>query len=72
MLSLTRKNGERVRLKVGDVIIWIKVLDVDGRKARLGIEAPPSVAIAREEVLVPDGRPRTPPPEAQDIKRGEG
>lgn len=49
MLILTRKPGERIML---DDDIVIKVLDIDGHIVRLGIDAPDSVAIHREEIYI--------------------
>ena len=46
MLVLRRKIGEEIRL--GDGVV-IKVLSVNGRGIRLGIEAPPSISIWRAE-----------------------
>lgn len=48
MLILTRRAGEAVIIDGG---IRIVVLGTDGGGVRLGIEAPPSVGIVREEVL---------------------
>jgi carbon storage regulator len=47
MLVLTRKLGESIR--IGDDIV-IKVVDLDNRQVKIGIEAPRSVAVNREEV----------------------
>jgi carbon storage regulator len=47
MLVLTRKVGERI---VIDNNIVLEVLSVKGNRIRLGIEAPPSVNIVREEL----------------------
>jgi carbon storage regulator len=47
MLVLTRKLGESIR--IGDDI-KITVVELDGRFAKLGIEAPKSVIVHREEV----------------------
>lgn len=47
MLVLTRKSGEGVLL--GDNI-KIVVVEVKGNQVRLGIEAPPELAVYREEV----------------------
>lgn len=49
MLILTRKLGESIT--IGDDI-KISVLGVHGRQVRLGIEAPASVVVHREEVYV--------------------
>jgi carbon storage regulator len=47
MLRVTRRAGERV-IVGGDVVI--EVLEVRGATVRLGIEAPRSVSIYREEL----------------------
>ena len=47
MLVLTRKIGETIRI---DGKIGITVMDVDGRTVKLGIDAPRSITIHREEV----------------------
>lgn len=44
MLVLTRKLGERI--KIGEV--WITLLDVGHKKARIGVEAPKETRITRE------------------------
>lgn len=51
MLVLTRKEGETINLYVGDQVIAVRVLDCASRgQVRIGIDAPPSVKITREEV----------------------
>jgi len=47
MLILTRKLGEAI--KIGDQVT-IHFLEVKGRQVRIGIEAPPHIAIHRQEV----------------------
>jgi carbon storage regulator len=47
MLILTRKKNEAI--VIGDVI-FIKVLAIDKETVRLGIEAPKSIHIFREEL----------------------
>jgi carbon storage regulator len=47
MLILTRKLGENIR--IGDKI-KITVLDVKGGQVKLGIDAPPHIAVHREEI----------------------
>ena len=47
MLILTRKSGEG--LFIGDDI-RITVLEIRGKQIRLGIEAPGSVVVLREEI----------------------
>lgn len=47
MLVLTRKVGERVVIGNG---ITVAVVGVQGQKVRLGIVAPPDLAVDREEI----------------------
>jgi len=47
MLNITRRRGERII--VGDDI-YVSVLEVSGQSVRLGIEAPRSVRVYREEL----------------------
>lgn len=47
MLVLSRKVGERIH--IGDNVV-ILIVAVDGRNVRVGIEAPKSVAVRREEL----------------------
>ena len=47
MLVLTRKLGESIR--IGDSIT-VKVVDMDGRHVKLGIDAPRSISVNREEI----------------------
>lgn len=48
MLVLTRKVGEEIY--IGDRIC-VKVMEISGSRVRLGIDAPMSLRIYREEVL---------------------
>jgi carbon storage regulator len=47
MLVLTRKLGESIR--IGDSIV-VKIVELDGRHVKLGIEAPKTIAVNREEI----------------------
>ena len=49
MLVLTRKVGESIKIN-GDV--KITVIEVKGRNIRLGIEAPKTTKVYREEVFL--------------------
>lgn len=51
MLILTRKASQRIM--IGDDVT-VTVVRIDGNKVRIGIEAPNSVPIFREEVLAHD------------------
>jgi carbon storage regulator len=48
MLVLSRKIGERI--VIGDGIV-VTVLQVDGRKVRIGIDAPSDVPVFRRELI---------------------
>lgn len=47
MLVLTRKRGERIM--IGDDVV-LTVIDISGDQVRIGIEAPRSVSVMREEL----------------------
>ena len=51
MLVLGRKKFETITITVMRIEIVVALVDVRGDKARIGIEAPPEVAIARTEIL---------------------
>lgn len=51
MLVITVLKGERVRIRVGDETIWVRVAGLKLGRAQLGFEAEPSVQILREELL---------------------
>ncbi len=51
MLILGRKLGERIRLVVNGVTIWVEVNRIAAHDVRIGITAPPAVEIVREEVI---------------------
>lgn len=48
MLVLTRRRGESI--VIGDDVV-VRVLEVNGDQIRLGIEAPRSVTVHRQEVF---------------------
>jgi carbon storage regulator len=48
MLVLTRKAGERI---VIDDSIVVEVLEVQGNRVRIGIQAPQGITILRQELL---------------------
>jgi len=50
MLVLTRKVGERVL--IGDQVA-VTVVRIQGNAVRLGIDAPPEMAVVREELAQP-------------------
>ena len=55
MLVLTRKAGERI--VIADNVV-VEVLEVQGNRVRIGIQAPQGVTILREELLT--GKPAQP------------
>jgi carbon storage regulator len=48
MLVLTRSTDERI--VIGGGLIWITIVAVRDGRVRIGIDAPPEIAIHREEV----------------------
>ena len=54
MLILGRKLGERIRLTVNGIEIWVEVNRIGTHDVRIGITAPPAVEIVREELLGQD------------------
>jgi len=48
MLILMRRVGER--LMIGDDVI-VKILEVEGNRVSIGIEAPKNILVDREEVF---------------------
>lgn len=50
MLVLSRKPGEKITIGDG---IEVCVVEISGGKVRIGITAPPTVPIARNELLAP-------------------
>lgn len=50
-LRLSRKPGERVRLLVGDIEIWIAIDNCNDHRVRLAFDAPLTVLISREEII---------------------
>lgn len=49
MLVLTRKEGERIVINGGELTITI--LQIDGNRCRVGVEAPKGVRILRGELV---------------------
>jgi carbon storage regulator CsrA len=51
MLILGRKLGERIRLMVNGIEIWVEVNRIAANDVRIGITAPSAVEIVREEII---------------------
>ena len=47
MLVISRKAGQSVMIGEN---VTVKIVEVRGQQVRIGIEAPPDVAVAREEL----------------------
>jgi len=58
MLILGRRLGERIRLVVNGVTIWVEVNRIAANDVRIGITAPKEVAIEREEIIGQDAPSR--------------
>jgi len=72
MLIITRRPGEKII--IGDEIV-VHVMEIVGNSVRVGIEAPRSVPVYREEIwnavrgenrAAADAAPESPPPSEQD------
>ena len=50
MLILTRRVGETIIIGDDDQMVKITVLGVKGNQVRIGVNAPKSVAVHREEI----------------------
>jgi len=50
MLVLSRYQGEAIVIQIGGERVRIAISQVQGNRVRLGIEAPKSVQINREEI----------------------
>lgn len=48
MLILTRRAGEGIT--AGDGLITFKVLSIDGKQVKIGINAPREISINRDEI----------------------
>jgi carbon storage regulator len=66
MLVLSRKVGER--MLIGGTIV-LTVLEANGRRIRLGIEAPPDVPIWREELAPSPGADPTVSPHQKIVPK---
>ena len=51
MLVLSRKSRQRILVQVGEIEVWITVIDIDVGKVQIGIDAPKECKINREELL---------------------
>jgi carbon storage regulator len=49
MLVIKRREGESVIVRIGDKEVKIVVIEI-GNQVKLGFQAPPEIAIHREEV----------------------
>jgi sRNA-binding carbon storage regulator CsrA len=55
-LNLNRGMGDAIRIRVGEVHVWVRISRDDvpiAERVRLVIDAPPDVEIVREELLPP-------------------
>lgn len=50
MLILGRKYDEKVRIQVGDEVIWVTVVDLRPGSVRLGFEMSEAVVVDRQEI----------------------
>lgn len=50
MLVLSRKKDEQIVIEVNGQLVRVQVMAVDGKKVRLGINAPEEIGIYRAEI----------------------
>ena len=50
MLVLSRKKHEQLVIRAGGEMIVVRVVEMDNNRVRLGIIAPDTVAVYREEI----------------------
>lgn len=50
-LLIGRKQGQRVRIRMGGEDVWVRLVRTKGQEATLEFEAPVDINIAREEIL---------------------
>jgi len=51
LLVLSRKTHEQIVIQLGDQDVVVQVVAIERNRVRLGIIAPPEMAVHREEVL---------------------
>lgn len=69
MLILTRKLGESI--VVGDDVV-ISVESINGRKVKLGVQAPVEISIVRSEINKLDGDASSKPHESSTVMNERG
>ncbi len=50
MLVLSRKCSERIVVELNGETVTIEILQIKGRRVRVGVDAPGQVAVHREEL----------------------
>lgn len=64
MLTLNRKEGERVRITVPPsnevTYVWVSLLESRTYRSKIGFDAPKKVGIVRQEVIVEGDGPLAP------------
>jgi carbon storage regulator len=51
MLVLSRREGEAIILETSDGTITVRLTEYNGSQTRVGVDAPASVRVLREELL---------------------
>lgn len=51
-LALALKDGERLQLQLGGVECWIGVAHLGGNKTRVVVDAPRTVKVLREQLVL--------------------
>lgn len=50
MLVLSRRPTEQIIVRLGDQVLVVSVVEIEGNKVRLGFDADPSIEVNRKEV----------------------
>ena len=64
MLVLRRKRGEAITISQ---VITVRVLEIEGDRVKLGIDAPPDVLVLREELADNLGNANMPLPTTKGV-----
>lgn len=58
MLVLSRRKGEQIVLRLGEATVLVQVVELRGRRVRIGVTAPQDVSVFREELCTEGGDSR--------------
>lgn len=50
MLILSRREGEKIIITIGNIAVEVAPIEINRNQVKMGINAPPSVTVHREEI----------------------